>query len=171
MIIILCTNAFENNRQFMWISTTMELWMRTRASILRSIYSAHVLYRNLFHMIVFKQQKRAGMSGRNVKKPKKIHKIHKIQQNKTNVKKICWRWTQCGWIIMGARICRWHFSISQSLTRSLLSSFEILRFEMSFDFMCYLFCGLALGDKRWRDFICIWQSLFCFRFSGWKSDR
>lgn len=51
----------------------------------------------------------------------------------------------------------WSFSVSHLIRQ--LSSFEILRFEMSFDFMCYLFCGLALGDKRWRDFICIWQRM------------
>lgn len=50
-------------------------------------------------------------------------------------------------------------------------SFEILRFEMSFDFMCYLFCGLALGDKRWRDFICISQCLFCFLVFGMKKRQ
>ena len=43
MIIILCTNAFENNRQFMWISTAMEMWILKRSPASRTRSHTHFI--------------------------------------------------------------------------------------------------------------------------------
>lgn len=103
------------------------------------------IYRNLFHMnVCSRSRERASEREEESEKPKKIHKIY---ENTTKHKRTLKKNTYT--------VCLNHYGRSNmSLASFNLSpvrgciSFEILRFEMSFDFMCYLFCGLAVGDKR-----------------------